>query len=127
MTLIAAVASIPERISGRPHAELEEALSLAPLAAVAPPVQLVAPVAPPEAAPESTPHTPRPLIARPVLAPTDPNAWLTGRRYALAMADRPPKHLAGAGPSVPSYRPRHLATASVHRSGFDETRANRAS
>lgn len=52
-------------------------------------------------------HPARPFGHRPApVTATDPNAWLAGRRQAIALADRPAKHL------VPSkgYRPRHLAT-----------------
>jgi hypothetical protein len=80
----------------------------------------------PAAAPVSTPHAPRPLVRPvPVPVPADAGAWLSGRRYALAISDRPPKHL--AQPAAPAYRPRHLASPPVHRFPASEGTAAKAS
>jgi poly-gamma-glutamate biosynthesis protein PgsC/CapC len=113
---LAQIVSLHAAVWARVQPELD-AVVVAPVAlAVA---TLPSPVDHPAAS-----HTPRPLGHRgPLASPTDPTAWLAGRRQAQTLSERPPKHL--AGPT--GYRPRHLAAPSVHRFHTDEARSARAS
>lgn len=135
--LVARVQSIPQHLSARMQPVMLEARVVAPSAV--PPVPAAAALAArvveavepdtivlPAAASVSRPHAPRPLVRPvPVPASADAGAWLSGRRYALAMFDRQPKHL--AQPAGPTYRPRHLASPHVHRFVASEGTVARAS
>ena len=113
--------TFPRRIWGHLLPPLEEPSAAAPLAAV------VAPHLTPGTGRPSTPHAARPLGHRgPVPSPANRSEWLAGRRQAAALAPPlPPKHL--AGPSALAYRPRHLASGTVHRFPSDERSSARAS